>query len=746
MGEMLRFLDLTNWIASGDAVSPALFQTNVVQSANTGKPWYSDSVDTALGTPTQAVQAALDHFDIATIRFPGGETDLVFSGGLLQNGDLSPNIVNILSFAAENGISVDMVVPVDAPEGFTRAEFLSQVRDFAIAVEHRFPGTVGGYELGNEYWGGRLANDASLEFDYGLKAGQVAAALSQAMQGAGYDADIFLQASGNLRGAFGNNPDLANAQIQRGFEQTEGALEALDGIIRNSYWRDPETDGFENDSGLFLEDRGLQQTVQGTTHAWEAWAGRDLIERVGEYNINRNIALGEDRIDIGIHGASYLLEHVENLIDAGIDEAFAWPLSHNTQNAYLFRDEDIAATRVHDLEIATNTTRAAMLDLLRQTLTDHQLVTGRWTLSPTPGGANNDVEVTLFEESDGVIGDGRGEQVVFLSSRSDQPMTVQADLSAFVTGFDTLRAISIRYAETGGNLRDAVVTELVPTRIGDGAVFELDLQPYEVVQFVFDRFPPEEPADPALDPVIDDLPPPEPGTADLARIWGGAENDTLVGSAGDDAIFARDGDDQMAGKAGADLLRGGNGNDTLLGGKGADTLFGDLGRDRLDGNAGADRLDGGYGRDTLDGGTGKDTLVGGSDEDTFVHADADRGFDVILDFQIGLDSLVFDAPAFTGPETIRMIAYDYNDTPSTLIRFVGADGAIDRSLGGIVLNGIVRPTLEDLNASFPQQVEAPPAPQTTSSVFDDILALLAIDPATLPPEIAEEEDLATFPF
>ena len=747
MGEMLRFLDLDGFVASGDHVSSALFQTNVVQSANTGKPWFSDSVGTDVGTPTEGMQAALSHFDIRTIRFPGGETDGVFARGMMPDGVLTQNVVNMLTYAQENGITVNMVVPVDTPEGLTRADFLSQMQGFAAAVEQQFPGVVGSYELGNEYWGGRTAFDDSLEFDYGLNAGQVAAALAAGMDTAGYDADIFLQASGNLRGAFGNRADAANAEIQSGVDQTEGARDALDGIIRNHYWRDADLDGFENDTGPFAEDRGLQQTLEGSANAWDDWAGRELLTMVGEYNINRNIAIGEQQIDIGIQGASYLLEHVENMVDAGVDQAFVWPLTHNTQNAYLFRDEDITTSTVHGLAIATNTTRIAMLDLMRQTLTNHELVTANWSMSGGTDGSDTDVEVTLFEAADGAIGDGLGQQVVFLSSRSDAAMTLQADLSDYVTAFDTLRVISIHYAETDGNLRDAIVTELTPTQIGDGAVFELELRPYEVVQFVFDQTPAEDQADiaPELpDPLPAPVAPPqpEPATSEPSLIWGEETAERITGSGDDDAIFARGGNDHVTGLAGNDTLRGGDGNDTLVGGRGADALHGDLGNDSLSGGGGADVLDGGYGRDTLNGGGGNDRMTGGAGQDTFVHANAGRGFDVILDFEVGVDSLVFDDPAFGGAANIRLLSYLHEDRPSTLIRFLGEDGTIDRSLGGIVLHGVERPALEDLNPSFPQQSKPLPSvlePQVLPPGFEGLEMLHPLLTGRVIPEQIEDD-------
>ncbi len=756
MGQVLRFLDLDGFLASGDHVSSALFQTNVVQSANTGKPWFSDSIGTDVGTPTQGMQAALSHFDITTIRFPGGETDGVFAKGMMPDGVLTQNVVNMLTYAQENGITVNMVVPVETPEGLTRADFLSQMQDFAAAVEQQFPGVVGSYELGNEYWGGRAAFDDSLDFAYGLNAGQVAAALAAGMDTAGHDADIFLQASGNLRGAFGNRADAANAEIQRGVDQTEGARDALDGIIRNHYWRDADLDGFENDTGPFAEDRGLEQTLQGTANAWDDWAGRELITMVGEFNINRNIAIGEQQIDIGIQGASYLLEHVENMVDAGVDQAFVWPLTHNTQNAYLFRDEDITTSTVHGLEIATNTTRVAMLDLMRQTLTNHELVTADWSMSGGTDGSDTDVEVTLFEAADGAIGDGMGQQVVFLSSRSDAAMTLQADLSDYVTAFDTVRVISIHYAETDGNLRDAIVTELSPAQIGDGAVFELELRPYEVVQFVFDQTPPEDPVEVTPEPELptpsepqpqDPSEPEDPVPAEPVRIWGEVTDERIAGTQADDAIFARDGDDHVTGLGGNDTLRGGDGNDTLLGGRGADALYGDLGNDELSGGGGADFLDGGYGRDILNGGAGNDRLMGGDGEDTFVHANAGRGFDVILDFEVGVDSLVFDDPAFGGAANIRLLSYLHENTPSTLIRFLDEDGAIDRSLGGIVLHGVERPALEDLNPSFPLQEKTLPSvlePQVIPPGFEGLDMLLPLLSGRVIPEQIEddaEEDL-----
>lgn len=658
----LTLIDLER---SGDITSEALFQTNIVRSANTGTPWFADDVGNPVGTPTDLAHEAIDHFGISMIRYPGGAADASFAAGMMIDGALPDDVVNILTYASQHSLTVDMVVPVDTPDGLTRAEFLSQMADFAASVEARFPGVVTAYELGNEYWNYRGAGDDTLEGVYGVNAAEVAVALGFGMDEAGADADVFLQASGNLRGAFGNSADLANGAIQDAFASVLGAMDVLDGVIRNNYWRDPDLDGFENNRGPFAEDRGLGANLSGGVNSWSEWLGRDVLTMVGEFNINRNIGSGEDSIDMGVHGASYLLEHMTNMIDVGVDFAFAWPIAHNTTNAYIFGDEDIATTTVHGLEIAINTTRAAMLDLMRQTIASHELVHVTWRQSETA----NDVEVTLFEG----VEDSLGERIVFLSSRSADELTLTVDLSTFIGDYLSVTAIAIFYEDTDGHLRDAVVREL-PIRDPDGdGVFGLQLLPYEVVQlrFVHDTEAPTAvitlPAPAPVTVPAPVTPEPEP-TAELLpsqllgedRIHGGsgadlihgrelhdfisgaAGNDSIYGAFGNDTIYGDIGHDYLHGGPGWDLLAGGLGNDTIIGGSGDDTLLGSFGFDRLVGGDGADFIDGGVNADTLIGNSGNDTLNG------------DWGFDLLLG-GFGHDDL------YGGNDSDTLLGFDGND-------------------------------------------------------------------------------------
>jgi len=617
-------LSVSNIQATNDIATSSLFQTNVLFGANTGSPWFAQNSSNPEGLPTEGTDQALDHFGVGSIRYPGGGANAVFADGMMINGQLPDHVVNILTYAQENEISVNMVVPVVTPVGMSQAMFLSQMSQFAAAVQQQFPGVVTSYELGNEYWGGRMPFDTSLEMTYGANAGSTAVALGDGMAAAGYDADVFLQASGNLRGAFGNSSDLANGAIQQGFGSIEGAMNVLDGVIRNNYWRSDNIEGFENSMGLFAEDRGLEFNFGGDLHNWEDWLGRDIICMVGEYNINRNIGIHEDGIDMGIHGASLLLEHMTNMIDAGVDKAFAWPLMHNTQNAFIFRDEEITTVSVHGMNIATNTTRVAMLDLMRQTLTSHELVDAQWTFGATA----SEVEVTLFREVGEGAQNGQGEKIVFLSSRNAEAMTFTADLSGFLPSYGTVRAVAIYYEQDGSHQRDAIVRE-VPVSDPDGdAIFTVELQPYEVIQFIF--------TDPSGSVSAIPGAPIATSSTELEGIWGtdnidrfaGVEGaDLYYGLGGNDVVFGRGGNDTIFGGAGDDFLRGQAGDDRLDGGDGNDTLWGDVGHDYLTGGGGNDKLYGGFGRDRLTGGDGNDTLYGQQGNDRLF---GEHGHDLIF--------------------------------------------------------------------------------------------------------------------
>ncbi|CAN5448389.1 hypothetical protein BH10PSE7_BH10PSE7_07800 [soil metagenome] len=83
--------------------------------------------------------------------------------------------------------------------------------------------------------------------------------------------------------------------------------------------------------------------------------------------------------------------------------------------------------------------------------------------------------------------------------------------------------------------------------------------------------------------------------------------------------------------------------EAITGGKAGDELEGDEHKNVLIGGGGADKLDGGLGVDVLTGG-------GGSDKDQFFFTttpDSEKNFDVVSDFQHGIDEIMLSKSVFT---------------------------------------------------------------------------------------------------
>lgn len=734
-------ISITSVDYTGDVTSGNLFQTNLLQTVNTGTPNYSVDEGNPDGIPTATTLAAMAQFGITQVRYPGGQPDVVYADGMIQNGGLPPTVATFLDFAMANGLTVNMVVPVDPPAGQTSAQFAADLETFASLVAQTYPGVVPSYELGNEYWAGRAAGDASLDAQYGHDAGVAAAALNAGLNAAATDADIYLQAAGNLRGAYGNDLETANGEIRDAFAAVPGAMDAIDGVTRNFYWMDAETDGFENDSGVFNEDRDLNDNVNGEGGSWDTWAGRDLKAAVGEYNVTKNLATGDDAIDIGINGASFYLEHFTNLVDAGVETAYIWPIVHNTQNAIVHKDEAITTSTVHGFDILTNSTRGAMADLLSKTVDSHELVDIGWSDANATG-----VELTAFEDASGAsVADGT-ERILFISSRSDVPQTIDFEIGGFVSTYANATGIRIGYEGTDANHRDALVTELDPAAF-DGGVLNLTLSPYEVIQLIFEVPDVDGPAvssgptagddvlvgtdgadwieaqdgddivtlgdgdDEAYGDAGNDV---LNGEGGVDRLFGGEGHDTVDGGAGDDWISGSSGNDVVNGGSGNDHVMGSTGHDTVSGGGGSDTVSGGWGNDQVFGDAGHDTLTGGFGDDTLDGGTGndelfgedgadilwgglgRDNMTGGAGNDIYHFAEFDSGFDKILDFTKAEDLIRFGANSVVAD--ISDLAFvGFHSGNSTLIRFRGDNGAIDKSLGGILVEGVA--ISEGLNQS-----------------------------------------------
>jgi Ca2+-binding RTX toxin-like protein len=657
-GSNLIMVQLPEGDPSGQSTSAKLFSSNFLKSANTGEPWFDRDGEVSEGTPTPETLAALSQLGITHVRFPGGQEDEAFADGLIINNDLPPFLRTFLDVCQAAGLTVNLVLPVTPPTNMAAEPpntitevFHAQVEEFARLLARDYGTLVESVELGNEYWRGRTLGDETFEQTYGQSASEIAVAFERGQQNSDGQIDLFVQAAGNLRQAFGNDLDAANTAIQSAFQTTNGAVDAIDGVVRNSYWKDANVGAFDNDSGLFKEDRALPQNFSPTGVAgWEDWAGKELTYMVGEYNINRHIAFEPYDVDIGVHGASFFLEHFENLVEAGTDIAFVWPAVHNTQSALISMTEEISVTEVHGLQLVTNSTRAATFDLLSQTVDHHELLFLGDEHDPAW------LEVTGFRTAS-PNDDGTTDSVVFISSRTDSVEQVQIDFRGFAAEAVSLQATSVFYESEGSNHRDAIVSEL-PIDIESLAAVSISLRPYEVLQFVF---------------VQSDQDDHFEGTEGPDKIRVGAGNDTVMAGSGDDFVFAGSGEDYLVGGPGNDVFNGGTGADVMFGGKGQDRatytssteavtvrlwngqghgghaegdelsgiehltgsgfddlLVGDHLGNLFEGGAGNDSLWGNTGNDTLNGGEGADALHGQDGEDWATYAASDTSVSVRL--------------------------------------------------------------------------------------------------------------------
>ncbi len=184
------------------------------------------------------------------------------------------------------------------------------------------------------------------------------------------------------------------------------------------------------------------------------------------------------------------------------------------------------------------------------------------------------------------------------------------------------------------------------------------------------------------------------GRAGNDSLEGGLGSDILYGNQQNDSLFGHAGADALNGSRDEDFLHGNKGNDSLRGGTGNDELRGGADDDDLAGGLGDDFLVGGQGDDTLTGGLGNDTLQGrlGSDSFVFLQSGAvmvnplqvdqlitqTTGHDVILDFTLGVDSLVI-ARSVNGlalGSEAEILARLVNDGTGGSLLDLGAGGSI----------------------------------------------------------------------
>jgi Ca2+-binding RTX toxin-like protein len=205
---------------------------------------------------------------------------------------------------------------------------------------------------------------------------------------------------------------------------------------------------------------------------------------------------------------------------------------------------------------------------------------------------------------------------------------------------------------------------------------------------------------------------------------GPSGGDSVIGSGTilADVITGSTGNDNLSGLDGADIISGGDGNDTISGGTGYDTIRGGTGNDAISGIGGFDLIYGGSGNDSLTGNNGNDTIVGGFGNDSLAGSGGNDTFqflsiydqqDVITDFGIDTNTIVFDltgASAFTSLGSAVLGTTTYSGaiaggylTYSGGVLSYDADGSAGSTfspLAIVTLTGTLTPILSDTNVLF----------------------------------------------
>lgn len=562
-----------------------------------------------------AYTAPLDVIGASSIRF---SYDVDVGPYALGSDEFST--AETLVFAADRGIPVNLIIntkglflPDQDNNPYTPRELdlakIATVKSFIIDLlstsGSRDPALADAIiqtiELGNEYWG--LGEQTSLE--YGRLVNVLARVVQEAIdevasrnEGAtGPEPKILVQMGSpysiEFDGAttaspyFGYTWDemVAQANIDIMSQiRNPFSVAAIDGLVEHYYYTRTSDDFFFTSTSQRFIDVDIRQWQQN------GFADKEIY--ITEWNNKLN-----NPSQFGLKGAGVIVEMFEDMVRLGIDGANIWPLQHNSTRLLdtLGRFED-GSFRV--------TPRGALFSMMSDAL-----VGARHIESNISTSNGYDYELNAYSTKDSFV--------FYISSRSEDPLNINLDLSHIVSGYKSVSAVQVGYDPmtadgfyfyNGFNfLTDfyqdpdalAKVTQLHNLSSPNDLHFSLGA--YEVVQLVYSLAPGRD-------------------------ISGRAIAEILIGAGGNDVVMGRGGDDMILGRLSDDALYGNLGRDILRGGAGNDRLFGGVGADKLNGQGGADLLTGGGGRDTF---------IFNSSLDV-------KNVDMIADFDLAADKIWLD--------------------------------------------------------------------------------------------------------
>ncbi|AUC51806.1 hypothetical protein CDO87_00735 [Sagittula sp. P11] len=395
--------------------------------------------------PTDGFQSAAQTLGLNHFRYPGGGTENVIDITRLDNGGIREEVRRFLDWVRDSGTSdepgkVTIVLPTktDLPA--------SQIEDFVYLLLKEYGPLIEAFEIGNEYSIGRYDPNydrsahpeenpngdfvsSMTEAEYGVAANRVINASLDAMDrvaaettGPAHDPKILLQI-GEIQGAASTYKgsgsfDMANEAIVSFLNGRARA--AVDGGVAHYYYNRSHEDD-QSFTHEWYEYRSLDWRIQN----FSAWLGHDVELYITEWNV-----LASNYNQLGAASAGILLEQFEFMVQAGVQDAFIWPLQHRTGT-------NVAGNRqVDEIDLTMGGTAFQMMaDTLRPQTSQTGTVTAFESIASDSTGSNDNVEVNLFSSA--------YQDVIFMTLRDLNRATVNLDISPFLTADSTVEVTRV---------------------------------------------------------------------------------------------------------------------------------------------------------------------------------------------------------------------------------------------------------------------------------------------------------------
>lgn len=629
-------VSITGATASGRFVQDDHFGANALQSVNVDAHGHDGPTD---GFASAASTLGINHF-----RYPGGGTENVINITKLTNGELRDEVTRFFDWVVDNSTAdapgkVTVVLP-------TKTNLpAAQIEAFVHKLMQEYGDVVEAFEIGNEYSIGKYDKDYNRdthpeedpsgdfvssmnETEYGIAANRVINATLDAMDrisaesgGSAPDPKILLQI-GEMQGAAstfkGNgNFDMANEAIVSWLSPRAKA--AVDGGVAHYYYNKGHDDdqAFEHDH---QEIRSLDRRME----SFNQHLGRDVELYITEWNV-----LASNYNQLGAASAGILLEQFEFMVQAGVQDAFIWPLQHRTGS-------NIAGNRqVDEAELTMGgTVLGLMSETLRPVASEETAHVARFESIATDSTGSNGVVEANFYDSDYA-------KVFYVTLRDLDSAQVNFDISPYLKDATavTVSQVSIDRATSDG-LSD-MADDNGQNRIGRRYITEEEYNQLRQLPF-FDetnknhiQFLSNGQMRTYL-PTFDSIIPLVPNPRSINDYYFATETDvaarisTLTGDYLNSGLvslqmmpydvaqiviettnvqYGTVGTEALVGGYGSDVLIGRQGHDTLRGGEANDTLKGGHGNDLMKGGSGNDYIVDGFGQDTIDGGSGNDVIA-----------------------------------------------------------------------------------------------------------------------------------------